>query len=302
MLIFSSVHACFNSVQILTWSTKQNYMRLLIPVGLLVLFIGCAEGRKLPNTYTRSKEPVKFQSIDLNDLFGAKNLGGQILIYDESSNQYTSSDFGIAKDEFSPASTFKIPNTIIGLETGTITEDFIFKYDGAPRRLESWKKDLVLRDAFQSSCVPCYQELARNIGLTQMKSYMDSLAYTGMVIRKDNLDEFWLTGESKISPLQQVDFLRRLITKQFNLKESTRESMKNIMARDTSSYGIRYAKTGWGYIDGKDLGWFVGYIQKPKNRIYFATLIIREEGFPEALFADERVRLTDEVLRILKFW
>ncbi|MDC1186787.1 penicillin-binding transpeptidase domain-containing protein [Crocinitomicaceae bacterium] len=302
MLIFSSVQARFNSVQMLTSSAKQDIMRLLIPGVLLLLMIGCAEGSKLPNTYTRSKEPVKFQSIDLNDLFGAKNLGGQILIYDESSNQYTSSDFGVAKDEFSPASTFKIPNTIIGLETGTITEDFIFKYDGAPRRLESWKKDLVLRDAFQSSCVPCYQELARNIGLTQMKSYMDSLAYTGMVIRKDNLDEFWLTGESKISPLQQVDFLRRLITKQFNLKESTRESMKNIMARDTSTYGIRYAKTGWGEHDGKDMGWFVGYIQKPKNRIYFATLIIREEGFPEALFGDERIRLTDEVLRILKFW
>lgn len=277
-------------------------MRLFIIVSLLALAVACAEGRRLPNTYTRSKEPVKFQKIDLKDLFEDKQLGGQILIYDESSNQYTSSDFSVAKTKFSPASTFKIPNTIMGLEMGLIDENFVFKYDGEKRRNEKWEKDLILRDAFQTSCVPCYQELARKIGLEKMQALLDSMDYPGMDVNAENLDKFWLEGESGITPLEQVDFLRRLITKQFPLKESTLNSLKNVMARDTSSYGIRYAKTGWGSYDGKDMGWFIGYIQKPKNRIFFATLIIREKGFPESLFADERIRLTDEVLRILKFW
>jgi len=277
-------------------------MRLLIPISLLVLIVGCAEGKKLPNTYTRSKEPVKFQQIDLQDLFATKGLGGQILIYDEACNQYTSSDFSIAKDPFLPASTFKIPNTIIGLETGVIDENYVFKYDGKPRMLKAWEKDLTLREAFQTSCVPCYQELARKAGLANMKVLLDSMAYPGMDVGKDNLDMFWLKGQSAISPLQQVDFLRRLMTKQFNLKESTRSILKEVMARDTTVNGIRYAKTGRGEYKGKDMGWFIGYIQKPKNRIYFATLIILEDGFPEALFADERIRLTDEVLHLLKYW
>ena len=277
-------------------------MRLLIPISLLFLIVGCAEGKKLPNTYTRSKEPVKFQQIDLQDLFATKGLGGQILIYDEACNQYTSSDFSIAKDPFLPASTFKIPNTIIGLETGVIDENYIFKYDGKPRMLKAWEKDLTLREAFQTSCVPCYQELARKVGLANMKALLDSMAYPGMDVGKDNLDMFWLKGQSAISPLQQVDFLRRLMTKQFNLKESTRSILKEVMARDTTVNGIRYAKTGRGEYKGKDMGWFIGYIQKPKNRIYFATLIILEDGFPEALFADERIRLTDEVLHLLKYW
>jgi beta-lactamase class D len=277
-------------------------MRIFITVSLLALIVACAQGRKLPNTYVRSKEPVKFQKIDLDDLFEGKNLSGQVLIYDESSNQYTSSDFDMARRKFIPASTFKIPNSIIGLETGVIDENYIFKYDNNPRTYERWNKDMGLRDAFQLSCVPCYQELAKKIGFERMKAGLDSLAYPGMVVNKETLDNFWLTGDSEISSLEQVDFLRRLITKQFNLKESTRETMERVMARDTTLQGIRYAKTGWGSFEGKDLGWFVGYIQKPKNRIYFATLIIREEGFPEALFADERIRLTDEVLGLLKFW
>lgn len=277
-------------------------MRIFITVSLLALIVACAQGRRLPNTYVRSKEPVKFQKIDLEDLFEGKNLSGQVLIYDESSNQYTSSDFDMARNKFIPASTFKIPNSIIGLETGAIDENYIFKYDNQPRTYERWNKDLSLREAFQVSCVPCYQELARKIGVERMQAGLDSLAYPGMVVNKESLETFWLTGESEISSLEQVDFLRRFITKQFNLKESTRETMLRVMARDTTAQGIRYAKTGWGEYQGKDLGWFVGYIQKPKNRIYFATLIIREEGFPEALFADERIRLTDEVLGLLKFW
>lgn len=278
-------------------------MRLLIPVSLLALVISCAQGSKLPNTYTRSKEPVKFQKIDLHDLIGAKNLEGQVLIYDESSNQYTSSDFEMAKNAYIPASTFKIPNSIIGLETGTIDENYIFRY--GPEResdREMWNKDMGLREAFQVSCVPCYRELARKIGVKKMIAGLDSMDYPGMDITDKNIDMFWLKGESGISSLQQVDFLRRMMTKQFNLKESTRETMARVMAIDTTDQGMRYAKTGWGSYEGQDLGWYIGYIQKPKNRIFFATLIIRKKGFPEALFAEERVRLTEEVLGILDFW
>ena len=86
-------------------------MRLIITVSLLAFIVACAEGRRLPNTYTRSKEPVKFQKIDLKDIFEGRQLSGQILLYDESANQYTSSDFEAAKTLYSPASTFKIPKS-----------------------------------------------------------------------------------------------------------------------------------------------------------------------------------------------
>ena len=116
------------------------------------------------------------------------------------------------------------------------------------------------------------------------------------------MDKFWLAGESAISPLEQVDFLRRLMTKQFPLKDGTLKSLKNIMAVDTTENGIMYAKTGFGDNEGKDLGWYIGYIQKPKNRIYFATLIRPITDYDQGVFLAERKTLTFNVLRTLGFW
>lgn len=277
-------------------------MRLTFSLLLLSILSSCFLSKKIPNTYTRKDEPVKFQNIDLKDLFEGQNLFGQILIYDESSNQYTSSDFNVAKTRFSPASTFKIPNTVVAIESGLFNENSIFVYDGSSRMLEDWKKDLDFRQAFQVSCVPCYQEIARKVGPNQMRTILDSLKYPGMTFDKSNIDNFWLSGESAISPLEQVDFLRRLFTKQFLLKDSTLESMKNIMAVDTTEYGILYAKTGFGESEGKDMGWYIGYIQKPKNRIYFATLIRPLTDYDRGVFLAERKSLTFNVLRTLGFW
>jgi beta-lactamase class D len=277
-------------------------MRLIISLLLLSVLSSCSLSKKIPNTYTRKDEPVKFQSIDLKDLFEGQNLYGQILIYDESSNQYTSSDFGIAKTKFSPASTFKIPNTVVGLESGLYSENSIFKYDGKKRMSKEWEKDLNLREAFQESCVPCYQELARKVGEDQMRSILDSMRYPGMNFDKKSLDNFWLTEGSEISSLEQVDFLRRLVTKQFPLKEGTLTSLKNIMVADTTKYGIMYAKTGFGESEGKYLGWYVGYIQKPKNRIYFSTVIRPITDYDKGVFMAERKTLTNNVLRTLGFW
>jgi beta-lactamase class D len=277
-------------------------MRLTLFLLLLAILSSCFLSKKIPNTYTRKDEPVKFQRIDLKDLFEGQNLYGQILIYDESSNQYTSSDFEVAKTKFSPASTFKIPNTIVGLESGLYAENSIFKYDGEKRMLEAWEKDLTFREAFQESCVPCYQEIARKVGVNQMRTILDSMKYPGMDFDNTNLDKFWLAGESAISPLEQVDFLRRLMTKQFPLKDGTLKSLKNIMAVDTTENGIMYAKTGFGDNEGKDLGWYIGYIQKPKNRIYFATLIRPITDYDQGVFLAERKTLTFNVLRTLGFW
>lgn len=277
-------------------------MRLLTLFLLLTILSSCFISKNIPNTYTRKDEPVKFQIIDLKDLFEGQNLYGQILIYDEASNQYTSSDFEVAKNKFIPASTFKIQNTLVGLETGLIDENYVFKYDGKERMMEEWKKDLTLREAFQTSCVPCYQELARKIGVEQMRTVLDSMKYPGMTFDNTTIDNFWLMGESEISPLEQVDFLRRLATKQFPLKEGTLQSLKYVMASDTTAKGILYAKTGLGESEGKDLGWYVGYIQKPKNRIYFATLIRPISDFDRGVFLAERKTLTFNVLKTLGFW
>jgi beta-lactamase class D len=114
----------------------------------------------------------------LQKLLDSSKLSGSILIFDvEKGKYFCSNDFALTKKVFLPASTFKVPNTLIGLETGIININTIFKWDGKKRKLKIWEKDLNLHDAFHASCVPCFQELAEKIGPKRMQEYLNKFEY-----------------------------------------------------------------------------------------------------------------------------
>ena len=106
-----------------------------------------------------SKEIIK---TEFGNILDSLKVKGSILIYDVKNKIYYSNDFSWAKTGIIPASTFKIPNSIIALETGIIKSDTtVFKWNGEKRRFKKWEEDLTFKKAFQVSCVPCYQEIAR---------------------------------------------------------------------------------------------------------------------------------------------
>src|SRR3977135_4644506 len=110
-----------------------------------------------------------------------------------------------------PASTFKIPNSLIALETGVVVDPDkdVFKGDGVTRPIEAGNKDHTMRSAIAASAVPVYQEIARRIGEERMQKYVDLLDYGNRDIG-GGLHQFWLTGNMRIDPIQQVDFVDRL--------------------------------------------------------------------------------------------
>ena len=100
-----------------------------------------------------------------------------------------------------PASTFKIPNSLIALETGVVEDPDkdVFKWDGVTRSIEAWNKDHTLRSAIAVSAVPVYQEIARRIGAERMQKYVDLFDYGNRNIG-GGIDQFWLTGDLRIDP------------------------------------------------------------------------------------------------------
>ena len=108
-----------------------------------------------------------------------------------------------------PASTFKIPNSIIALETGVVEDPDkdVFKWDGVTRSIEPWNKDHTLRSAIAVSAVPVYQEIARRIGAERMQKYVDLFDYGNRDIG-GGIDQFWLTGNLRIDP-DAADRFRR---------------------------------------------------------------------------------------------
>src|SRR5258708_1343483 len=129
-----------------------------------------------------------------------------------------------------PASTFKIPNSIIALETGVVADPDkdVFKWDGVTRSIEAWNKDHTLRSAIAVSAVPVYQEIARRIGQERMQKYLDLLEYGNRDIG-GGLEQFWLTGNLRIGPIEQVEFVDRLRRGVLPVSKRTQELVRDIL-------------------------------------------------------------------------
>lgn len=147
----------------------------------------------------------------LNDVFEQHKATGTLVIYDVKNNKYFVHNTARAKQEFYPASSFKIFNSLIGLEYGAVknVDEVFYHYHGEKVFLDSWKADSNLRYAIKVSQVPAYQLLAHKIGMGNMKEGLAKLNYGNQEIG-DKLDEFWLAGPLKISALQQADLLTKL--------------------------------------------------------------------------------------------
>jgi beta-lactamase class D len=235
---------------------------------------------------------------ELQLLLDSANVKGAILIYDLEKDQYHSNDFSWCRRGQLPASTFKITNSIIALETGVIEDDStLIKWDGEDRRMKVWEQDLVFRDAFHFSCVPCYQGIAREIGVDRMNSYLAKLNYGSMVVDSSSIDLFWLVGESKITPFEQIDFLKRFYRSELPISMETEKNMKRLMIIDeTEDYTIS-GKTGWSIRNGNDNGWFVGYLEVPENTYFFATNVEPKASFEMDKFQMIRKNLSYQAFK-----
>ncbi|MDR7795029.1 class D beta-lactamase [Riemerella anatipestifer] len=263
---------------------------IILNIIILVNFTANCQTKKL-----NTKEVVK---TEFGNILDSLEVNGSILIYDVKNKIYYSNDFSWAKTGVIPASTFKIPNSIIALETGIIKNDSaIFKWNGEKRRFKSWEEDLTFKKAFQVSCVPCYQEIARKVGVKRMKKYLRKLDYKGMVFDTLTIDNFWLEGNSKISQKQQIDFLRKFYFSKFPISDRTIKIVKNIMEIERTENYILSGKTGLSSIEEKYNGWFVGYVETKSNVYFFATNVIPTDGLNVDDFISSRINVTKNALK-----
>lgn len=165
---------------------------------------------------------------------------------------------------YPPASTSKIPHTLIALETGYANgPDTFFKWDGTLRFFDAWNQDQTLSSAYSISAVWVYQQIARELGHETMSHWIRQLEYGNQNIGSiDDLTTYWLRGPLEISAREQIQFLSKLATGALPVKPETLGLGKQIMLADQGEDWTLYAKTGWRS-DGEniDIGWYVGWLQ-----------------------------------------
>jgi beta-lactamase class D len=213
------------------------------------------------------------QKPDLGRHFKALGVEGSIVIYDLNRNQWYQHNPQRNTKEFAPASTFKILNSLIALETGVIpNESAVLTWDGVRRDIPEWNRDLTMREAIKVSAVWFYQVLARRVGYAKMQKWVTQVGYGNQKIGKpENIDNFWLNGYLQITPQQQIQFLRRLQKNDLPFSPRVIATVKDIMVVEkTANYTLR-GKTGWSM--EQKVGWFVGYLEQGKNTYFVAMNI-----------------------------
>lgn len=224
-------------------------------------------------------------------LYSENSIVGSILI--ESADGSIKHQYNVADNEsFIPASTFKIPNTLIILEEGLIKDQReIIKWDGKERTYAPWNKDQTLKTAFQYSCVWCYQFYAKQVGDEKYHSYLRKFNY-GNLLTGDDITRFWLDGDLRISVKDQIKFLRKVYAEDLPVQKQHIKTLKNIMLTDDEVDYKIWSKTGWS---GKD-GWYIGYLEADNKTWFFAHHIEINTQSDLAL----RKKITLQIFKMLK--
>lgn len=240
---------------------KKKPLVLAANILLLLAFASCSVNK------ANNDESLK-------KYFDANNVEGCFTMLNNQDGKITVYNMKYDTMRFSPASTFKIFNSLVGLQTGKIIDEhMIIKWDGVQRNIAAWNKDMDMAEAFKVSCVPYYQEVARRIGKDTMQQWIDSIGYGNKNII-GSVDSFWLNGTLKISPDEQLGLVKKLYFDQLPFRKSVQQQVRDVMLQENNTaYKLSY-KTGWGFDDdGKAIGWLVGWIEENRHVYFFVTFI-----------------------------
>lgn len=232
-------------------------------------------------------------------IFERSDAVGTFVVYDVKADHLLVFNEPRAHQLFYPASTFKIANSLIALKTRTVhdEDEVFFHYDGYSNFfLKDWESDASLRSGIKVSHVPAFQELARRIGLEDMRKQLDELDYGNREVGS-GVDRFWLEGPLRISAMQQVYFLASLGSGTLPYPEDVQEAVREICELERGTDWVLYGKTGWASKE-KDpgVGWFVGWVAKKKHIYSFALNIDMINGEKDL---EKRVILAKESLQAL---
>lgn len=215
-----------------------------------------------------------------------------------------SSDMEDSQVQTLPASTFKLVNTLIALDTKVVEneEEIIpwindydtVKYGHRPNIYHS----MSMKEAFRLSAGWAYIELAKKIGKSKYKEYLTAIDYGNVDLSIDG-DDFWNFGDFGISPANQIKVLLGIYEETLPFSEQSFQTLKEMMIEEkTDNYIIR-AKTGWTREGGKDTGWWVGYLETSDNVYFFATRLIKDRSENNPNFGSCRKTITKEIFKQL---
>jgi len=230
-------------------------------------------------TYARGQERYDFHEkdkdityIDLSSEFN--EYKGSFVLYDSNNDAWTIYNKDAALEQITPNSTYKIYDALLGLESGIITpEHSKMTWNGEDYPFDTWESNQDLSSAMHSSVNWYFQNIDNIVGMDNVRAYLEDIGYGNQQTSNDT-DLYWTDFSLKISPIEQVELLKKFYQNTFGFSSKNINTVKDAILIASTPDGTLSGKTGTGRVDGQDTnGWFIGYIEKSGHVYYFATNI-----------------------------
>lgn len=202
----------------------------------------------------------------------------------------------------SPASTYKIPHALIGLETKTVTATTLERWDGTKYPDQpKWNTDHTVLTAMRPSVLWFFQRMAPRIGAARAKQWLERFDY-GNRDTSGPISMYWINGTLRISPDEQLAFVKKFYDAALPVSKLSMEQVKSAMYQAPGTVenargvhpldaqwrqGIRLSsKTGATTIaSGESVSWLVGELTIEQRRLVFASAVWRAKGGVDTLDA-----------------
>lgn len=243
------------------------------------------------------KNIKRISNLELSNAF--HGYEGSFVLYNSRENTWSVYDPDNARKRISPNSTYKIYDALLGLESGVISpESSVISWNGEACPFEAWEGDQDLNSAIKNSVNWYFQSIDSQLGSDSIKSFLQTIQYGNQQISSD-IDLYWTDSSLKISPLEQVELLKKFNENEFHFSPDNISAVKKALQLSSSDAGNFFGKTGTGRIDNRDVnGWFVGYVETSDNTYYFSVNIKADSNASGSAAA----KIAMSVLSDLEIW
>lgn len=198
----------------------------------------------------------------------------------------------------SPCCTFNIALSAIGFDLGILQDEIhpVWLYNGENVPLDSHKAKQSPKTWMDLSVVWYSKRLSQKIGKEALDNYTTRFSYGNKDISGDpgkgtSFTTAHLSSTLKISPREQLFFIKKLIYNQLPVSLYAAQMTKQLLYNKTLNTGWKlFGKTGSGFEQDENskIAWYVGWIKKEDQKYLFALLLRNIDSFPSK---EERQKL-----------
>ena len=224
-----------------------------------------------------------------------------VVIWDSGTGRTWRSDAAACATRLSPASTFKIPHALVALATGVVAPDTVERWDGSKYPdTPAWERDHTVVSAMKPSVVWFFQRMAPRVTAPRMREWLRRMDY-GNARTDGDVTMYWLNGTLRVSPDEQMRFLRRFYGERLPLDKAFQRLVSEALTQPPGSVensrGVSQlegnwpsearwgAKTGRTAYGGRSVSWLVGEWSTGGRDLIFVAAVWRDVGAVDFLDA-----------------